>query len=99
MTGCSPAFIFMLMEAMADAAVLEGLERKKAYLLAAQTVKGAAEMLLTSGLHPGELKDMVTSPGGTTIEGVRKLEELGFRSAMIEAIEAAANKTRSLSRK
>lgn len=98
MTGCSPAFIFMLMEAMADAAVLEGMERKKAYTLAAQTVKGSAEMLLLSGLHPGELKDMVTSPGGTTIEGVRKLEELGFRSAIIEAIEAAAEKTRLLNK-
>ena len=93
MTGCSPAFIYMLMEAMADAAVLEGLKRDKAYILAAQTVKGAAEMLLITGLHPGELKDMVTSPGGTTIEGVRTLERLGFRSAIIEAIIAAAEKT------
>lgn len=93
MTGCSPAFIYMLMEAMADAAVLEGLKRDKAYVLAAQTVKGAAEMLLSTGLHPGELKDMVTSPGGTTIEGVRTLERLGFRSAMMEAIIAAAQKT------
>lgn len=93
MTGCSPAFIYMLMEAMADAAVLEGLKRDKAYVLAAQTVKGAAQMLLSTGLHPGELKDMVTSPGGTTIEGVRTLERLGFRSAMMEAIIAAAEKT------
>ena len=93
MTGCSPAFIYMLMEAMADAAVLEGLPRSTSYTLAAQTVKGAAQMLLTTGLHPGELKDMVTSPGGTTIEGVRTLERLGFRSAMMEAIIASAEKT------
>ena len=93
MTGCSPAFLYMLMEAMADAAVLEGLQRDKAYVLAAQTVKGAAQMLLSTGIHPGELKDMVTSPGGTTIEGVRTLEKLGFRSAIMEAIIAASEKT------
>lgn len=93
MTGCSPAFIYMLLEAMADAAVLTGMKRKDAYLLAGQTVKGSAQMLLETGLHPGELKDMVTSPGGTTIEGVRTLERLGFRSAMMEAIIAAAEKT------
>lgn len=93
MTGCSPAFIYMLLEAMADAAVLTGMKRKDAYLLAGQTVKGSAQMLLETELHPGELKDMVTSPGGTTIEGVRTLERLGFRSAMMEAIIAAAEKT------
>ena len=81
------------MEAMADAAVLEGLQRDKAYVLAAQTVKGAAQMPLSTGIHPGELKDMVTSPGGTTIEGVRTLEKLGFRSAIMEAIIAASEKT------
>lgn len=93
MTGCSPAFIYMLLEAMADAAVLTGMKREDAYLLAGQTVKGSAQMLLETKLHPGELKDMVTSPGGTTIEGVRTLERLGFRSAMMEAIIAAAEKT------
>lgn len=93
MTGCSPAFLYMLMEAMADAAVLKGLQRDAAYLLAAQTVKGSAQMMLESGLHPGQLKDMVTSPGGTTIEGVRTLEKLGLRSAIMEAIIAAAEKT------
>lgn len=93
MTGCSPAFIYMLLEAMADAAVLTGMKRKEAYQMAAQTVKGSAQMLLETELHPGELKDMVTSPGGTTIEGVRTLERLGFRSAMMEAIIAATEKT------
>lgn len=97
LTGCSPAFVYLLMEAMADAAVREGTRRDQAYKLAAQTVKGAAEMLLSTGLHPGELKDQVTSPGGTTIEGVRTLEKLGFRSAIMEAIIAAAEKTRKAS--
>lgn len=95
MTGCSPAFLYMLMEAMADAAVLKGMRRDAAYRMAAQTVKGSAQMLLDSGLHPGQLKDMVTSPGGTTIEGVRTLERLGFRSAIMEAIIAAAEKTKN----
>lgn len=94
LTGCSPAFVYMLLEAMADAAVHQGTRRDQAYRLAAQTVKGAAEMLLSTGLHPGELKDQVTSPGGTTIEGVRTLEQLGFRSAIMEAIIAASEKTR-----
>ncbi len=93
MTGCSPAFLYMLMEAMADAAVLKGMPREAAYRMAAQTVKGSAQMVLETGLHPGALKDMVTSPGGTTIEGVRTLERLGFRSAIMEAIIAAAEKT------
>lgn len=93
MTGCSPAFVYMLMEAMGDAAVLKGMKREAAYRMAAQTVKGAGQMLLETGLHPGILKDMVTSPGGTTIEGVRTLEKLGFRSAMMEAIIAAAEKS------
>ncbi len=82
------------MEAMADAAVHQGTPRDQAYRLAAQTVKGAAEMLLATGLHPGQLKDQVTSPGGTTIEGVRTLEKMGLRSAIMEAIIAASEKTR-----
>ncbi|MFB0958526.1 MAG: pyrroline-5-carboxylate reductase [Clostridiaceae bacterium] len=94
MTGCSPAFLYMLMEAMGDAAVRQGMSREAAYELAAQTVKGSAEMVLETKLHPGQLKDMVTSPGGTTIEGVRVLERLGFRSAIMEAIIAAAEKTK-----
>ena len=77
-TGCSgsgPAYVFMFIEAMADAAVREGIPRKKAYKFAAQAVLGSAKMVLETGMHPGELKDMVCSPAGTTIEAVRVLEE------------------------
>ena len=89
-SGCGPAFVDLFVEAMADAGVAEGLSRRDAMLLAAQTVLGAAKLILESGRHPGELKDAVCSPGGTTIRGVRKLEEKGFRSAVIEAVIAAA---------
>lgn len=92
MTGCSPAFLYLLIEAMTDAAVHEGMPRDLAQRLAAQTVKGSAEMVLKTGLHPGQLKDQVTSPGGTTIAGIRSLEANGFRSAMMEAIIAAAHR-------
>ncbi len=95
-SGCSPAFVFMLVEAMADAAVALGMSRKQAYSFGAQAVLGSAKMVLETGLHPGELKDMVTSPAGTTIEGVRTLEKAGFRSAMFEALLAAAEKGKKL---
>lgn len=95
-SGCSPAFVFMLVEAMADAAVALGMARKQAYSFAAQAVLGSARMVLETGMHPGELKDMVTSPAGTTIEGVRTLEKTGFRSAMFEALIACAEKGRKL---
>lgn len=95
LTGSSPAYVFMLIEAMADGAVLSGMPRDKAYTLAAQAVKGSAEMVLSTGKHPAELKDMVCSPGGTTIEAVRTLEERGFRSSIIEAMEACYEKTKS----
>lgn len=95
-SGCSPAFIFMMIEAMADAAVDLGMARKQAYSFASQAVLGSAKMVLETGMHPGELKDMVTSPAGTTIEGVRILEKAGFRSAMFEALMAAAEKGRKL---
>lgn len=95
-SGCSPAYIFMVIEAMADAAVELGMARKQAYSFAAQAVLGSAKMVLETGMHPGELKDMVTSPAGTTIEGVRTLEKAGFRSAMFEALVAAAEKGRKL---
>ena len=88
-SGCAPAYVFMFIEAMADAAVEKGMPRKQAYQFAAQTVLGSAKLLLETGLHPGELKDMVCSPAGTTIEGVRTLEKNGFRSAVIEALCAS----------
>ena len=88
-SGCGPAFVDLFVEAMADAGVAEGLYRRDAMLLAAQTVLGSAKLILESGQHPGELKDAVCSPGGSTIQGVRKLEEKGFRSAVMEAVIAA----------
>ena len=90
-SGSSPAYVFMLIEAMADAAVMEGMPRAQAYKFAAQAVYGSAKMVLETGKHPGELKDMVCSPAGTTIEAVRILEEKGFRSAVIEAMKACAD--------
>lgn len=94
--GSSPAFVYMLIEAMADGAVLEGMPRAQAYRFAAQAVMGSAKMVLESGQHPAALKDAVCSPAGTTIAGVRVLEERGLRSAMIEAIDATVQKARSL---
>ena len=85
-SGSSPAYVFMFIEAMADAAVSGGMPRAQAYQFAAQAVLGSAKMVLETGKHPGELKDMVCSPAGTTIEAVRVLEEKGFRSAVIEAM-------------
>ncbi len=95
-SGSSPAYVFMFIEAMADAAVAEGLPRKQAYEFAAQSVLGSAKMVLDMGKHPAELKDMVCSPGGTTIQAVRVLEERGFRSAIIEAIEACITKAKNI---
>ena len=89
-------FIFQLIEAMADAAVLEGMPRAQSYTFAAQTVLGSAKMVLELGKHPAQLKDMVTSPGGTTIESCKVLEQQGFRGAMIDAIHAACEKSRKL---
>ena len=94
--GSAPAFVYMFIEALADAAVLDGMPRNLAYTFAAQTVRGSAQLVLEGGKHPGELKDMVCSPGGTTIEGVRVLEERGFRAAVIEAAHAAAEKSSKL---
>ena len=91
-SGSSPAYIFILIEAMADAAVAQGLPRKTAYQMAAQSVLGSAKMVLETSMHPSELKDMVCSPGGTTIEAVSVLEENGFRSAVIKAMSACADK-------
>ena len=86
-SGSSPAYVFMFIEAMADAAVSGGMPRAQAYQFAAQAVLGSAKMVLETGKHPGELKDMVCSPAGTTIEAVRVLEEKGFRSSVIEAMK------------
>lgn len=95
-SGSSPAYVFLFIEAMADAAVADGMPRAQAYKFAAQAVLGSAKMVLETGKHPGELKDMVCSPAGTTIEAVRVLEEKGFRSSVIEAMKACAEKSRAL---
>ena len=97
-SGSAPAYVFMFIEAMADAAVLGGMPRAQAYKFAAQAVMGSAKMVLETGKHPGELKDMVCSPGGTTIEAVRVLEERGFRAAVIEAMTKCMEKSESLSK-
>lgn len=91
-SGSSPAYVYMLIEAMADAGVRDGLSRDAAYRLAAQSVLGSAKMVLQSGKHPGELKDMVCSPKGTTIEAVAELEKRGFRAAVMEAIKKCNDK-------
>ena len=95
-SGSSPAYVFMFIEAMADAAVQGGMPRAMAYKFASQAVLGSAKMVLETGKHPGELKDMVTSPAGTTIEAVRVLEEKGFRSAVFECVRACAEKSASM---
>lgn len=95
-SGSSPAYVFLFIEALADAAVEGGMPRAQAYQFAAQAVLGSAKLALESGKHPAELKDMVCSPGGTTIEAVRVLEKNGFRSAVIEATAACIEKSRSM---
>lgn len=96
-SGSSPAYIYMLIEAMADAGVAEGIPRTHAYEMAAQSVLGSALMVLSTGTHPAALKDAVCSPGGTTIEAVKVLEERGFRAAIMDAMEACAEKSRKMS--
>ncbi|MBN2898391.1 MAG: pyrroline-5-carboxylate reductase [Clostridia bacterium] len=97
-SGSSPAYVFMFIEAMADAAVLAGMPRAQAYTFAAQAVYGSAKMVMETGKHPGELKDMVCSPGGTTIEAVKMFEKTGFRSAVIESIGACIEKSKAMSK-
>ena len=95
-SGSGPAYGFMFIEALADAAVKGGISRTDAYLLASQTLMGSALMCLETGLHPGVLKDMVCSPGGTTIEAVASLESNGFRASVIEAVDACSKKAESM---
>ena len=95
-SGSSPAYVFMFIEAMADAAVEGGMPRAQAYTFAAQAVMGSAKMVLETGMHPGELKDMVCSPGGTTIQAVRVLEEKGMRAAVMDAMKACLDKSRDM---
>lgn len=94
--GSSPAYVFMFIEAMADAAVKIGIPRNKAYKMAEQAVLGSAKLALETGKHPGELKDMVCSPGGTTIDAVVELENGGFRSTIIKALEKCAEKSKNM---
>ena len=97
-SGSSPAYVYMFIEAMADAAVADGMPRAQAYKFAAQSVLGAAKMVLETGKHPGELKDAVCSPAGTTIAAVAKLEEGSFRSTVIAAQNACSEKSRAMSK-
>lgn len=95
-SGSGPAYMYQILEALADGAVLTGLPRAMAYQLAAQTMAGSAMMLLETGEHPGALKDQVTSPGGTTIRALKVMEEKGVRSAMIEAVQQAYLRSKEL---
>lgn len=96
LSGSGPAYIFTIIEALSDGGVAAGLPRDIATRLAAQTLLGSAKLVLETGLHPGALKDMVTSPGGTTIEGIHELEKAGVRGALINAVRAAAEKSKRL---
>ena len=95
-SGCSPAYVFLFIEALADGAVAAGMPRAQAYTFAAQAAMGSAKLMLETGKHPGELKDMVCSPAGTTIEGVRILEERGFRGAVMDAVKASVEKAENM---
>lgn len=97
-SGSSPAYVDLFIEAMADAAVLQGMPRAQAYTFAAQAVLGAAKMVLETGTHPGVLKDNVCSPGGTTIEAVVSLERSGMRAAVIDAMNACYRKSKEMSK-
>ena len=96
LSGCGPAYMYMFLEALADGAVACGLPRDKAIAYAAATMAGAAEMVLSTGDHPGQLKDAVCSPGGSTIAGVRALEQSGFRGAVMDCIAAAYERNQQL---
>jgi pyrroline-5-carboxylate reductase len=96
LSGSGPAYVFMMIESLSDAGVQLGISRKEASLLAAQTVYGAAKMLLETGKHPSELKDIVATPGGTTFAGLKSLEKGNFRSTIMDAVEAATLRSREL---
>ncbi|MGH7230631.1 MAG: pyrroline-5-carboxylate reductase [Nitrospiraceae bacterium] len=96
LSGSGPAYVYLMIEALADGGVKMGLPRSVAELLAAQTALGAARMLMESGEHPGRLKDRVASPGGTTIAGIHRLEEGGFRATLMSAVETATARAREL---
>ncbi|HHY86713.1 MAG TPA: pyrroline-5-carboxylate reductase [Verrucomicrobia bacterium] len=96
LSGSGPAYVYLFIEALSDGGVAAGLPRDAATKLAAQTVLGAARMVLETGAHPGALKDMVASPGGTTIEGLHELEKGNFRGTVMNAVRAAAEKSRKL---
>ena len=95
-SGSAPAYVFMFIEAMADAAVEGGMPRAQAYTFAAQAVLGSAKMVLETDMHPAQLKDMVCSPGGTTIQAVRVLEEKGMRAAVMDAMKTCLDKSRNM---
>ena len=97
LSGSGPAYVALMIDALSDGGVKMGLPRATALELAAQTVFGSAKMILEKGIHPVELRDMVSSPGGTTIEGISVLEEGAFRTALIDAVEAATLKSKELS--
>lgn len=99
LSGSGPAYVFVVLESLADAGVKVGIPRPIALRLAAQTVMGSAKLLLDTHGHPGQLKDMVTSPGGTTIAGVHALEQGGLRTTLISAVEAATNRAKELGKK
>ncbi len=96
LSGSGPAFVFLVIESLSDAGVQLGISRKESSLLAAQTVYGAAKMLLETGRHPSELKDIVATPGGTTFAGLKMLERGNFRSTIMDAVEAATARSREL---
>ncbi|RFU62002.1 pyrroline-5-carboxylate reductase [Peribacillus glennii] len=98
-SGSSPAYVYMFIEALADGGVRDGIPREKAYKMAAQAVLGAAKMVLETGIHPGALKDAVCTPGGSTIEAVAELEANHFRSAVLNAMKVCTNKSKALAQK
>ncbi len=97
-SGSSPAYVYMFIEALAEAGIAQGLPERQSYKFAAQSVLGAAKMVLETGIHPNELRDMVCSPGGTTIEAVKALQGNGFREDIFEAVQAAVDKSRRMTK-